>query len=64
MGAKMAKIFDIVSDKKGLAGRMKLAEVTGVSKAAASQMDDKPDILNKIKEEASLILGENIDKYL
>ncbi len=64
MGVKLVKIFEIVSELKGNNGRMLLAQSTGVSRAAASQIDDKSEILKKMKEEASNILGENIDKYL
>ncbi len=61
---KLVKIFDVVAEKRGYEARLTLAKTTGISKAAASQIDDKPEILKKMRDEASNILGENIDKYL
>jgi hypothetical protein len=64
MGKKIGKIFDIVSEKKGTDGRMKLAEQCGVSRNKALEMEDTQELLKMFKKEASEILGEDIDKYL
>jgi|AGTN01.2.fsa_nt_gi hypothetical protein len=64
MGAKLIKIFEVVTQKTGNNGRFLLAEKTGISRATAASMEDKPEIVKRAMEEASLIIGESIEKYL
>ena len=41
-----------------------MAEKIGISRSKASEIDDSPEIVEKLKKIASEILGENIEKYL
>jgi len=64
MGDKLLEIFDVVTQKAGFDGRMELAEKTGFSKNKAADEEDSPENIMKLKEAASEIIGESIDKYL
>lgn len=64
MGAKIAKIFDIVTEKKGFDGRMKLAERCRVPKKKSLEIEDTPEMMLVFRKEASDIIGEDIGKYL
>jgi len=64
MGAKLGKIYDIVTNKKGYEGRMQFAQKTGVSKNKALKIKDTEDIVRKFKAVATDFIGENIDKFL
>lgn len=64
MGDKLVEIIEIVTEKAGTSGRMKLAEKTGITKNKASTIEDTPENVSKLKDEASAIIGESIDKYL
>jgi CRISPR/Cas system type I-B associated protein Csh2 (Cas7 group RAMP superfamily) len=64
MGEKLAEIYKIVEEKGGINGRMKLATSTGLPKKDASEMKDKPEIVEKFKNVASAILDCNIEEFL
>jgi len=64
MGEKLAKIYQIVEEKGGNPGRIKLASATGLPRKDAAEMKDKPEIVDKFKSIASEILGFNIEEFL
>ena len=64
MGEKLAEIYMIVEEKGGINGRMKLATSTGLPKKDATEMKDKPEIVEKFKNVACDILQCNIDEFL
>jgi hypothetical protein len=64
MGDKLVEIIDVVSEKAGTSGRMNLAQKTGITRNKASNIEDTPENVSKLKDEASSIIGESIDKYL
>ena len=64
MGKTLLKIYDVITDKTGFTGRMKLAEMTKVSKDKAAELEDNEELLAKFKKAASEILGKNIDEFL
>ncbi len=64
MGQKLMEIFDVVTKKVGVEGRMQLAERTGISKVKASKMEESRENISRLKEAASEIIGENVDNYL
>jgi len=64
MGQILNKIFKTVENKKGLEGRMELAKVTGISRKEAETTDDTAALVEKVKDAADKIVGEDIDKYL
>ncbi len=64
MGDKLVEIIEIVSEKAGTSGRMTLAEKTGITRTKAAKIEDTPENVSKLKDEASSIIGESIDKYL
>ncbi len=64
MGARLEKIFSVVEEKAGNNGRIKLAQLTKVSKAHAKEMNDDPEVVANFKRIASEILGKNIDEFL
>ncbi len=59
MGEKLVRIFEIVMEQAGLRGRMELATKTGISLNMAAQLKDTDELVNKMKEVASLILERN-----
>ena len=63
MGATLEEIYNIVTNKAGYKGRMRLAVKTGISKIKASQMDDSPEIITRLKKAADEIIGQDIDQY-
>lgn len=64
MAEKLNNIFKIVEEKGGLKARMRLALKTGISKTRALELPDDIEIINKLKDAASEILGINIDNLL
>jgi len=64
MGRILNKIFKTVENKKGLEGRMELAKITGISRKEAETTDDNEVLVEKVKDAAEKIVGEDIDKYL
>jgi hypothetical protein len=63
MGATLVEIYKIVTDKAGFKGRMRLAVRTGISKIKASQIDDSPENITRLKTEADEIVGQDIDQF-
>ena len=64
MGTSIARIYDIVTQKKGYEGRMQFAQKTGVSKNKALKIKDSEENIRKFKIAAAEFLGENIDHLL
>lgn len=64
MGKILGHIYQTVEDKAGIAGRIKLAQITGISQQQAMTMRDKADLIRRCKKAATEILGMNIDKFL
>jgi hypothetical protein len=64
MGEKLAEIYKVVEEKGGIEGRLKLATSTGLPKKDATEMKDKPEIVEKFKNVACDILQCNIDEFL
>jgi hypothetical protein len=64
MGRKLAQIFHIVEDKGGLSGRLKLAQMTGITQQQAGEIKDKADLVRRAKKAATEILARPIDDLL
>lgn len=64
MGATLEKIFKIVTEKAGYDGRMHLAEKTGIPRTKAAEMDDTPEVINRVKAVADEIVGKDIDQFM
>lgn len=64
MGAKLEQIYDIVTQKTGLKGRMRLADSTGVSRTKAAEMEDTDKLIKKFVKVASEIIGEDISELI
>ena len=64
MGEKLAEIYRIVEEKGGIQGRLRLATETGLPKKDATEMKDKPEVVEKFKSVANDILNLNIDEFL
>lgn len=63
MGATLVEIYNIVTDKAGYKGRMRLAVKTGISKLKASQIEDSPENITRLKTAADEIIGQDIDQF-
>jgi hypothetical protein len=61
MGLKLEKIFNIIEEKAGNNGRLKLAQLTKMTKTQAKDTPDTPELIANFKLIASEILGRNID---
>ncbi len=53
MGEKLVRIFEIITEKIGLQGRLELANRTGVSMNQALDLEDTEELVNKFKHAAS-----------
>lgn len=64
MGVLLEKIYRIVEDQGGLPGRLKLAQITGITLQQAVDMKDKAVIIKRFKKAATEVLQADIDKLL
>jgi hypothetical protein len=64
MGRLLKRIYQIVEEKAGIPGRIKLAQETGFSQQQAADMRDKADLVKRSKKTATKILGQDIDDFL
>lgn len=64
MGAKLEKIYKIVEEKTGTVGRMKLAQLTKISKNDAIDMPDTQEAVTRFIRIAQDIVGKNIEDLL
>ena len=64
MGRTLEKIYKIVEDKGGLPGRLKLAQMTGITLQQAVEMKDKAVIIRRFKKAAADILELDIEEWL
>lgn len=59
MGEKLVRIYEIVTEKIGLKGRLELASKTGISMSQAAEIEDTEELVNKFKYAASDVYEEN-----
>lgn len=59
MGEKLVRIYEIVTEKIGLKGRLELAGKTGISMSQAAEIEDTEELVNKFKYAASDVYEEN-----
>jgi hypothetical protein len=59
MGEKLVRIYEIVTEKIGLKGRLALAAKTGVSMTQAAEMEDTEELVNKFKYAANDVYEEH-----
>ncbi|MEI6613284.1 MAG: hypothetical protein WCL37_00135 [Chrysiogenales bacterium] len=64
MGKILGQIFQLVENKAGIAGRIKLAQKTGIPRQHALTMRDKADLIKRFKKAATEILGKDIEEFL
>jgi hypothetical protein len=64
MGVKLEELYDLVTQKAGFKGRMRLAVRTGMSRVKAAETEDTDKLLRKFKDEASEIIGQDVDELL
>ncbi len=64
MGKELEKIFLIVEEKKGNNGRIRLSQMSKITKKIASELDDDLAMVDSLKKKASELIGEDIDKFL
>jgi len=63
-GLTPIEIYDIVEQKKGLAGRMELVKKTGILRKEAESSKNALSKIQEIKEAAKEILGKDIEDFL
>jgi hypothetical protein len=59
MGEKLVRIYEIVTEKIGLKGRLELASKTGISMSQAAEIEDTEELVNKFKYAANDVYEEN-----
>jgi hypothetical protein len=64
MGKKLAAIYDLVTQKAGNDGRIRLTTVTGMSKVKAAEEEDTDKLVKKFMAAASEIIGEDISDLI
>jgi len=55
MGERLIRIYEIVTEKIGLQGRLELASRTGISMNEAARIKDTEELVQKFKQEAGYI---------
>jgi hypothetical protein len=61
MGAILLEIYEIVTNRTGIKGRMRLAVKTGVSRLRASELEDDQETVVRFKKAATDILGAPLE---
>ncbi|MCP4216764.1 MAG: hypothetical protein GY765_19090 [bacterium] len=64
MGAKVEEIFRVVEEKAGNNGRLKLAQLSKVSKNKAAKIRDDQEVVDYFKKLATQILGKDVGQFL
>jgi len=64
MGARLQAIYDLVTQKAGNDGRMRLTAITGVSKVKAAEMEDTDKIVQRFIKAATEIIGQDISALI
>jgi hypothetical protein len=64
MAEVLLRIFQIVEDRGGLPGRLKLVQMTGITQQQAGEMKDKASLIKQVKKAASQILETDINPLL
>ncbi len=59
MGEKLVRIYEIVTEKIGLKGRLALASKTGISMTQAAELKDTEELVNKFKYAANDVYEEH-----
>ena len=57
MGKKLVTYFEIVGEKAGVPGRMRLSLLTGITSRTAETKPDSPELLAEFYKAAKEILG-------
>lgn len=57
MAEKLLKVYQFVTEKEGLAGKIKLAQVTKIPAVQAAVMHDTPELLEQFRRAAAEITG-------
>lgn len=52
MGERLIRIYEIVTEKIGLQGRLELASRTGISMTEAARIKDTEELIETFKKEA------------
>jgi hypothetical protein len=60
MGERLIRIYEIVTEKIGLQGRLELASRTGISMTEAARIKDTEELIEKFKKEA----GDIYEKFM
>ncbi|MEO0265848.1 MAG: hypothetical protein ABIM31_06710 [candidate division WOR-3 bacterium] len=63
MGEKISKIFQIVEKYGGTAARIQLAQKTGITASKALDIEETDELLKKVKDIASQLLGKRIEEF-
>ncbi|HOI73706.1 MAG TPA: hypothetical protein PLO63_06100 [Syntrophales bacterium] len=53
MGEKLVRIYELVTEKTGLKGRLELAVRTGISLSQAVDVEDTEELVHRFKHAAS-----------
>jgi len=64
LGKILEQIYKVVEEKGGLSGRLKLAQMTGISLQQAMIDRDKALVVKRFKKAAAEILAADIDELL
>ncbi len=52
MGERLIRIYEIVTERIGLRGRLELASRTGISMTEAARIKDTEELIERFKKEA------------
>ncbi len=63
MGERLMKYYNLVAEKKGLVGKMKLAHGTKIPVTAAAMEADSPEKLAAFRKVVESIIGEPPPNY-
>ncbi|RPI79581.1 MAG: hypothetical protein EHM45_02295 [Desulfobacteraceae bacterium] len=63
MGEKLVRYYKFVEDKKGMEGRIKLAQETKVPSVKAATAPDSPETIKVFREAIKKLTGEEPPVY-
>lgn len=64
MGKEIEKIFKVLEEKAGNNGRLKFSETTKLTRARGKLLEDRPELVEKLKVIASRIIGSDINEFM
>lgn len=63
MAEKLLRYYKFITEKKGISGKVKLAQLTTVPSVVAALKPDSPELIKVFSEAVEMITGETAPKF-